>query len=530
MSDSSPPVLVEHIDYEGKYPHPEGETYAQRMRTVSRRMVLALLALIGIYLLVLALGWIPGAAHGDPGHAAAAAEAAVHVPPMWAVLPFVALLLCIAILPLIPATGPWWHHNENRFLIAGGLGAVTLVYYGLEHPGGIANHFTHAPSSLPGWDTVFAAFSNAVFAEYIPFIVLLFSLYVISGGISLTGDLPAHPGTNTAFLGIGASVASFIGTTGAAMVLIRPLLATNAERKYKVHTVVFFIFLVCNCGGLLLPIGDPPLFLGYLRGVPFTWTLDLWPYWLAVNLVLLAVYFAWDSLAYRKEALRDLIRDERMVRPLRLTGKINFVFLLGVVLAVALIVPDKEFLGTSFHPPVFFREMVMLWFVIGSLLATHANSRVANRFDYFAITEVAALFSGIFICMQVPIEILHVEGPALGLDEPAHFFWATGVLSSFLDNAPTYVVFLETAVSLQPLEGISEVLLSEGRAVMEPLLVAISLGAVFMGANTYIGNGPNFMVKSIAEQSGVKMPSFFGFMVYSLLVLVPIFVAVAYLI
>ncbi len=527
MSDSDS-SLLEHVDYEGKFEHPPGETYAQRMQRISRQVSLAILVLIGVYLLALAAGLIPGE-YLYTEEPAKAVEAAHYLPPLWAVLPFALLLLCIAVLPLIPATAHWWHHNQNRFLVSGALGTVTLFYYGLAHPGGIENHFTHAKDTAPGLETVFAAFSNAVFSEYIPFIVLLFALYVISGGINLRGDIPAHPGTNTAFIGIGAAIASFIGTTGAAMVLIRPLLTTNAERKHKVHTVVFFIFAVCNCGGLLLPIGDPPLFLGYLRGVPFTWTLDLWPYWLGVNLILLAVYFVWDTIAYRQERLRDLIRDERTVRPLELSGKRNFLYLLGVVLSVALIVPHEPFLGTAFHPPVFFREMVMLWLVIGSLLSTHPNTRVANRFDYFAITEVAALFSGIFICMQVPIEILHIKGPELGLEGPVGFFWATGILSSFLDNAPTYVVFLETAASLESLEGVSEVMLSGGRAIMEPLLVAISLGAVFMGANTYIGNGPNFMVKSIAEQSGVKMPSFFGYMIYSVLILVPIFVVLTWL-
>lgn len=528
MTDPNLPIELEHIDYEGKYEHPQGETFAQRMQRVSRQVVVGILVVIGVYLLLLALGLIPTPHHGEAGHVGEVAESPRYLPPFWAVLPFVALLLAIAVLPLISATEHWWHQNKNRFLVAGALGLVTLCFYGFVHPGGLDNHFTHATGSAAGWETVFAAFSNAVFGEYIPFIVLLFSLYVISGGISLTGDIPAHPGTNAAFLGVGTAAASFIGTTGAAMVLIRPLLNTNLERKYKLHTVIFFIFMVCNCGGLLLPIGDPPLFLGYLRGVPFTWTLDLWPYWLALNLTLLAIYFLWDTWAYRKEALRDLIRDEKQVRPLELGGKVNFLFLLGVVLSVGLIVPDQPFMGTAFHPPVFFREMIMLWMVIGSLLATHPNARVANRFDYFAITEVAALFVGIFVCMQVPIEILHIKGPDLGLDSPEQFFWATGILSSFLDNAPTYVVFLETAVTLETLPGISELVLSEGRHIMEPLLVAVSLGAVFMGANTYIGNGPNFMVKSIAEQSGVKMPSFFGYMVYSTLVLIPLFVLVTF--
>ena len=510
-----------HIDYKGEYEHPTGETYTLRMRRSTRRAMGGILAIILVYLLALAAGVLPHR-HASATHSAAHS----YVPPLWAVIPFIGLLLAIAVLPLISTTANWWHHNKNRFLVASLLGLLTLGYYGFSHPGGIANHFTHAVSSSPGLETLFAAFSNAIFSEFIPFIVLLFSLYVISGGINLSGDLPARPTTNLGFLGLGTLLASFIGTTGAAMVLIRPLLTTNLERRYKTHTVVFFIFTTCNCAGLLLPIGDPPLFLGYLRGVPFTWTLKLWPYWIATNLALLAIYFVWDTVAYRKETLRDLIRDEVEVRPLRVRGLFNLVYLLGVVLCVALIVPDQPFMGTSVVPPVFFREMVMLFLVLGSLLSTHSKTRVDNRFDYVAIIEVAALFCGIFICMQVPIEILNIRGQSLGIDSAAKFFWATGVLSSFLDNAPTYVVFLETAVAL-PADGLT-VILGEGRQVLDTFLVSISLGAVFMGANTYIGNGPNFMVRSIAEQAGVKMPSFFGYMVYSFFILIPIFAIVTY--
>ena len=314
-----------------------------------RRAMGGILAIILVYLLALAAGVLPHR-HASATHSAAHS----YVPPLWAVIPFIGLLLAIAVLPLISTTANWWHHNKNRFLVASLLGLLTLGYYGFSHPGGIANHFTHAVSSSPGLETLFAAFSNAIFSEFIPFIVLLFSLYVISGGINLSGDLPARPTTNLGFLGLGTLLASFIGTTGAAMVLIRPLLTTNLERRYKTHTVVFFIFTTCNCAGLLLPIGDPPLFLGYLRGVPFTWTLKLWPYWIATNLALLAIYFVWDTVAYRKETLRDLIRDEVEVPAPPGAGVIHLVYLLGVVLCVALIVPDQPFMGTSVVPPVFF--------------------------------------------------------------------------------------------------------------------------------------------------------------------------------
>ncbi len=484
-----------------------------------------------IYAVVLLLGAVPGASPGETAYEEIeSAHIPGFVPPLWAIMPFVLLLLTIAVFPLLSRIKDWWHHNRNRFLVATFLGAMTLLYYGLLHPGGIENHFTHLHSSAPGWETLWSAFSNGIFSEFIPFIVLLFSLYVISGGINLSGDLPAHPATNTAFIALGTILASFIGTTGAAMVLIRPLILTNIEREYKVHTILFFIFCTCNCGGLLLPIGDPPLFLGYLRGVPFLWTTGLWPYWLLVNSILLAVYFAWDWIVYRKEALRDLMRDEQQVQPLRLHGTHNLLWLLGVVLSVALILPGQPFLNTGFHPPVYFREAAMLLFVVLSLLSTNVNIRLRNRFDYVAITEVAALFSGIFICMQVPIEILQVRGSHLGIDTPFEFFWFTGVLSSVLDNAPTYVVFFETAASLPVVEGFSSLQLPGGRLITENLLAAISLGAVFMGANTYIGNGPNFMVKSIAEQSGIRMPSFFGYMAYSVLILIPVFALVSLLI
>ncbi len=277
------------------------EREAAKANRASRKVTVAILIGIAVYLLLLFAGVVPGAHLAVPeaaqaGHVEPSHGEIQFIPSLWAVLPFVSLLLAIAILPLVPATEYWWHHNRNRFLVAAVLGIVTLIYYGFVHPGGIENHLTHSPPSHAGLDTVAAVFSNAIFSEFIPFIILLFSLYVVSGGINLRGDLPAHPRINCLFIGAGALLASFIGTTGAAMVLIRPLLSTNVERQHKVHTVVFFIFIVCNCGGLLLPIGDPPLFLGYLRGVPFTWTLRLWPYWLAVNVDLLTIYYFWDRV------------------------------------------------------------------------------------------------------------------------------------------------------------------------------------------------------------------------------------------
>ncbi len=492
---------------------------SERMQRESRRVAAGILAVVGLFVSMWFGGLIPHAHGHSETHVD---HGTPYLPPLVWIAPFAVLLLAIAVLPLISATEHWWHHNKNRFLVASVLGTVTLGFYAFVHPGGIANHFTHAHNTAPGFETAFAAFSNAIFAEYVPFIVLLFSLYVISGGINLSGDLRAHPWTNAGFLGIGGLAASFIGTTGAAMVLIRPLLSTNAERKHTVHTVVFFIFIVCNCGGLLLPIGDPPLFLGYLRGVPFGWTLSLWPYWLLVNIAILAIYLVCDYKAYSREDAKDIRLDESEIRPLRLRGTVNFLFLLGVVLCVAFVVPDKPFLGTGWAPPMFFREALMLLLVVCSLRMTRPETRLLNRFDYAAIIEVAALFCGIFLCMQVPVEILNLQGAKMGIDNPVKFFWATGALSSFLDNAPTYVVFFETARTLTTDTSEGLVTLASGPHVLEGHLMAISLGAVFMGAMTYIGNGPNFMVKSIAEQSGVKMPSFFGYMLYSCAILLPL--------
>ena len=448
---------------------------------------------------------------GDDGHA----EDAQGVPPLWLLgtVPFVALLLCIALLPLIPRTAHWWESNMNRLAVAMAAGGATLVYYVFAE----------------GWQGAVLAVEHAIPGEYIPFIVLLFSLYVISGGISITGDLRATPEVNTAFIATGTLIASFIGTTGASMLLIRPLLETNRDRKRVVHTVIFFIFLVSNIGGSLLPIGDPPLFLGYLRGVPFTWTLGLWPQWLFTSLLLLAIYYIWDRIAVSREAPLDLVRDATSKTPLRLRGWSNLLLLGGVVFAVALLDPSKPLPGTDWRPFPFMREVVMMGLAGVSVLITPSGVREANRFNYHAIAEVAALFIGIFVSMQVPLVVLKANGASLGLENPTQFYWLTGALSSFLDNAPTYLVFFQTASAMTPgpaAEGIIALGGAEGGFIREDLLAGISIGAVFMGANTYIGNGPNFMVKSIAEQSGVAMPSFFGYFARALVILVPVLILV----
>ena len=459
------------------------------------------------------------AAHDDHAdtHAEGHGHHAVALPHTFAVGPFILLLGAIAVFPLLKATEHWWEHNSNRFLVAVILAGVTLFYYMTIYvDAGIG----------AAWHRV----DHAILKEYIPFIVLLFSLYVISGGIRISGDLRAHPMTNTTFMLVGGVLASFIGTTGAAMLLIRPLLETNKERRYRQHTVVFFIFVVCNCGGCLLPIGDPPLFLGYLQGVDFLWTMSaLWMPWLVANGMLLVVYLLLDKFYfYRKEAVKDVQRDETETTPLTVRGLMpNALLLLGVIFSVALLDPTKPLPGIGWYPYVYLREVVQLALVGLSLWLGSKQIRSDNRFNYNAIVEVAALFVGIFICMQPALEILNEKGPDLGIDSPMKFYWITGGLSAVLDNAPTYLVFFKTAFPGMDAAMLNATL-ADTSGASHFNLVAISLGAVFMGAMTYIGNGPNFMVRAIAEEGGVKMPSFFGYIVFfSVPVLLPILGVVA---
>jgi Na+/H+ antiporter NhaD/arsenite permease-like protein len=511
----------------------------------SRTVAYAIAAVIAAYVVSLFFGWpqlgtkriVEAATHHaatsrDTTDAAPPPQTSSTVaPPVWTVIPFVLLLAAIAVLPLIPATAHWWESNLSRFLVALALSAIVLAYYAFLHRTAIEGHWPahHQVEPTAGpvqVDFLRAILENAILQEFIPFIVLLFSLFTISGGIRITGNLQANPMTNGTFMAVGGILASFIGTTGAAMLLIRPVLETNRERKYVVHTVVFFIFIVCNCGGLLLPIGDPPLFLGYLQGVPFLWTMQFWREWLFVNGLLLMIYLVLDGLwHYPREKLGDLRRDVTQQRRLRISGwQVNAPLLVGVVLAVALLDPSKTVPGTDWHPWMYLREVVQLGLVAISLAWGNQQVRQANQFSYGAIVEVAALFSGIFITMQPALQILGVKGDELGLRSPAHFFWSTGSLSSVLDNAPTYLVFFKTAQAMPAKAGALTVAGVDAR-----LLAAISLGAVFMGAMTYIGNGPNFMVRAIAEKSGVKMPSFFGYMVYSVLILLPLFALMVWL-
>ena len=402
-------------------------------------------------------------------------------PPLISALPFAFMLLAIAVCPLwVPR---WWESNRHKLLVAAALGLPVLALYLLRRP-----------TALLG-----------MAEEYVSFIVLLAGLYAISGGIRLTGDLEATPLTNTTFLALGSVLASLIGTTGASMLLIRPLLQTNRERRRVRHTVIFFIFLVSNVGGMLTPLGDPPLFLGYLQGVPFAWTFRLWPQWLFMTVVLLALYVVWDTRQYVHESLAALQRDRAEIQPLRLRGGLNAVWLGLVVLAVAFL-----------HAP--WRELAIVALAAVSLWRTPASIRHANGVTASPMIEVAVLIFGIFLTMIPALELLRVRGGELGVREPWQFFWATGALSSFLDNAPTYLTFLALA---QGLHMTDEVI-----GVTNVVLAAISVGAVAMGANSYIGNAPNFMVKSIAEEAKVRMPSFFGYMLYSGAILVPLFVVV----
>jgi Na+/H+ antiporter NhaD/arsenite permease-like protein len=432
--------------------------------------------------------------------------------PLWTVIPFVALLLCIAILPL--TAGHWWEHNSNKAIIAGALAAVMVAY-------------------LAGaWGSIGLGALQHVLMEYVSFILLLGALFSITGGVFVKGSLNGTPLANTGLMALGAVLASFIGTTGASVLLVRPLLRANRTRVAKAHIVIFFIFIVSNCGGLLTPLGDPPLFMGFTAGVPFLWTMvELWPHWLLVNIVLLIAFHVWDEIVFAREEkdrpgsqLEEVMKHE----PLGISGGLNFLFLAGVVAAV-------YFKGV-YNWPWGVQEAIMAAMAVLAYLTTAPSNRTANKFSFGPIIEVAVLFLGIFITMTPALQILNswgsgnreVLGMPFGMSSPWQFFWASGMLSSFLDNAPTYITMAATASGLKGVQATGQYLhdfLATGDDARK-LLAAISCGAVFMGANTYIGNGPNFMVKAIAEENGVKMPSFFGYMLYSGMILIPLFIVV----
>ena len=397
----------------------------------------------------------------------------------WSMIPFGLMLLVIALGPI--KAPEFWDDNRNKLKVVLALSlptAICLMFGGLGHD-----------------------LYHQMVGDYLPFVVLLSALFIITGGIHLEGDIQAKPWVNTLFLGIG-----------------------------WVHTVLFFIALVANCGGLLTPLGDPPLFMLFLRGVPFQWFMHLLPEWLTVGGILLLLYFVVDTYYYKREHPDSLEADAREVVPLRLSGKFNFVYLAGVVLAVA-------FLNKSYIPAmgaedasigmVYLREIVLVVLTLLSLITTSTKVRYEkNKFSWMPITEVAILFLGIFVTMTPVLAYLRSHAASLGLTEPWQFYYATGALSSFLDNTPTAVAFHSVALGLpvEQLQALGGKMIS---GVPVSLLQAISLGSVMFGAVTYIGNGPNFMVKAIAERRGVKMPSFFGYMLkFSLLVLLPIYVLV----
>ena len=421
--------------------------------------------------------------------------------PVWALIPFVVMLLCIAIGPLVAEH--WWENNKNKLIVSLVLGVPTAIWLCLN---GMSHDLMH----------------QMIF-DYIPFIILLTALFTVTGGIHLSGDIPAKPSVNTLFLGIGLVLASIMGTTGAAMLLIRPLIETNKERKNKVHTILFFIAIVANCGGLLTPLGDPPLFLLYLKGAPFTWFLNLFVEWAFAGILLLVIYYFVDSYCYKQEKKEDLIKDFQRVKPLRLSGNINFLYLAAIVCAVAFINPGTIPAMGEEHAPIYMkllREIVLVVIILASLFTTSKKVREDNKYSWGPIIEVAVLFLGIFATMTPALLFLKEAAPNLGLTESWQFYYCTGALSSFLDNAPTALAFHSVASGLPVVEGATMV-----AGIPEILLKAISIGAVFFGAMTYIGNGPNFMVKAIAEENKIEMPSFFGYMIkFSLIVLLPVYI------
>jgi Na+/H+ antiporter NhaD/arsenite permease-like protein len=428
---------------------------------------------------------------------------------LWWALPFAGVLLSIAILPLV--SGHFWHRFYGLVMLAWSLALVV-------------------PASIRlGFEPVLDSLLHTALLEYVPFLLLLFALFTVAGGVHIAGTLRGTPGTNTAILALGTAIASLTGTTGASMLLVRPILRANAQRKHRTHTMIFVIVLVSNIGGCLTPLGDPPLFLGFLKGVSFFWpTEHLFAPLLLASALLLLAYHQMDVRYFRREA--DEIREETgQVEPLRIQGGVNIPLLMLVVLVVLM--------EGVWHPGAvtFLKQELAIEVVIGdalllaiaaySIWATPAMVRNANGFTWGAMIEVAKVFAAIFVTITPAITILRAgqEGAAAplialvsrddGTPIPAMYFWMTGLLSSFLDNAPTYLIFFNLA------GGDAQALMGPGA----PVLGAISAGAVFMGANSYIGNAPNFMVRAIAEEQGVPMPSFFGYCAWAAVILLPVF-------
>jgi Na+/H+ antiporter NhaD/arsenite permease-like protein len=410
-------------------------------------------------------------------------------------LPFALMLASIAIVPL--AAPHFWEKNGNKAILCTLLGApVALLLFSEGEQG--RHELLHTAK------------------DYVSFLLLLGSLFVVSGGIHLRGTRRATPGRNVVLLAIGAVLASFIGTTGASMLLVRLLIRANAGRANLPVVVVFFIFVVSNIGGCLTPLGDPPLFLGYLKGVPFAWTFRLVEEWATACAIVLAIFWVIDSRAARREEPVSTERPE----PLRIEGGLNFLFLSGILVAALA--------SGRYAWPWGVQEGFMGLMSALSLAVTPKELRKKNAFEWGPIAEVAVLFAGIFVTMIPALLVLRTRAESLGVNAPWHFFWGSGVLSSVLDNAPTYLTFLSVAQGLPNAGGADPLTLHDG-VISQTILAAISCGAVFMGANTYIGNGPNFMVKAVAESAGVRMPSFVGYLGWAVAVLIPTFVVLTLL-
>ena len=431
-------------------------------------------------------------------------------------IPFAGLLLCIAMLPLVKAE--WWEAHQPH----------AVVFWSLLFVLPFA--FVYGPGQA------FEKVLECIVDDYLTFIILLFGLFCVSGNITLEGDLAGSPRINVGLLLIGTMLSSWIGTTGASMLMVRPIIKMNAWRKRRSHIMVFFIFLISNIGGCLTPIGDPPLLMGFMRGVPFFWSLHLFPVLLFNVVILLTIFYFLDRRAYRKDIAEGLKPDiSKPGTEVHILGLHNLIFLAMIVAAVILsgtlpgmaAFQDAEGAVRGIHLfgevtltyPALIEVVIILVAAFLSFKTTSGEIRRKNHFTWGAIQEVAVLFVGIFITMQPALMILKANGASLGLNKPFEMFWATGCLSSFLDNTPTYLVFLTTAGALGFTEGMPTILGTVPIAMLE----AISCGAVFMGANTYIGNAPNFMVKSISDENGIRMPSFFGYLLWSITFLIPVF-------
>ena len=417
------------------------------------------------------------------------------------------MLLAIAIAPLI--AGKAWEKNSTKLAFVLLLSIPTSI---ILISCGLGDELVHQ-----------------LFYDYIPFIILLCALFVVTGGIKLSISSVATPTVNTTMLFIGYALASFVGTTGAAMLLIRPLLEMNRDREHKMHTFFVFIALVANCGGILTPLGDPPLFLLYLRGAPFSWFMDMFPQWVAIGAVLLTGYYIYDSWRYHRCETIGIRPhhhyDDEEGFTINVRGAKNFVLLIAIVLCVAFLNPATIPAMGEHDAPIyikFLREIALLAIILFSLKITKRKIREDNHFSWEPITEVAIIFIGIFVTMTPALIYLNSNAEIFGLTTAREFFYATGALSSFLDNAPTAVAFYTVA---QGLESSTTELVA---GVAPQILQAISMGAVYFGSMTYIGNGPNFMVKAIAEKEGVKMPSFFGYIALALIFLLPVYAAVEY--